>query len=176
MVRIRVGGLMFLVGLVAINIASLRFLLPPSTMPFLLWTLLAGLLPLADAFLVGAYAVVSHYRASLVRRDPQQRARFAPAFVVCCGIFLWATLAVCLCVPESYEYYPTWAAQPVDHYLAWLGVPTTTETPVLRYAIRPMFLGVILSGPPLVMAVASAFVLSRFMLVVTPRADRGKAA
>ncbi len=167
---------MLLIALVAINIAALRFLLPPSTMPFLLWTLLAGLLPLADALIVSVYLVALRYRATLVRRSRQEPARFAPAFAASCAVFLSASLAVCLCVPESYEYYPTWAAQPADHYLDRLGVSTRTETPLLRYALRPMFLGVLLSGPPLVMAAASACVLSRFTLVVTPRADRGKAA
>lgn len=52
-----------------------------------------------------------------------------------------------------------------------LGVVTGVDTPFIRYVVAPAFLGVSLSGPPLILTLVVAAALGRFTLVITPRKE-----
>ncbi len=168
--RFTIARLMIVVAFLGANFGVLRFLLSPSSrMEF---ELLAGFLPLADALFVAIGVVASRHRVALRWMPRSERGRLAPGFVAFCGLFLVASVVACLAFPNVLIEYIEVAGAPIDRGLRSLGVLTDQDTPLVRFVIAPVFLGLLFSGPPLLVAAVMAFLMSRFTIVITPRTTK----
>ena len=167
--RFSIGRLMLVIAFLAANLGVLRLLLADDSRRGPLHLLLCGLLPLADGVLISLWVHASRYRMAVRCRRPGERGRFAPGFAVCSGIFLVCSASIFLLMPQVLDRYFEVTEPPVDRFLDSLGIVTLGNLTRLRYVILPVFLGVILSGPPLLVSIGLAAVLSRFRLDVSPR-------
>ncbi len=176
--RPSIAELMILIALLAANFALLRFLLSASRGgQNWHYQLPAGLLPLADSFLLAVYLLLRRNRVSLRLRPEQEPGCFAVPFITTVALFLAFVILSFTYAYESFVALLRVVSDPAyPMFKSLTGVEVDMDTPVDRYVIGPIFLGVTLSAPPLIVALAIATVWSRFKVVVTPRAEDSSAA
>lgn len=166
--RFSLGRLMLLVAFLGANFAVLNRLLQrlaagtPDDR-----SLLAGLLPLADAVLIASWRLAGRWRVSIRLRPRGERGGFDGWFAAVAGILLVGLLAASVGRPDSLKDYVDWAAIPLGRVLNDTGIELSNDAVV--YGVLTPFLFVVISGPPLMLSPALAFALSRFQVVVTPR-------
>ena len=160
-----------LIAVVAANFGILRFLLAPLRGgPNWHYQLPAGLLPLAASLFLAAYLLLSLNRVSLVPR-PRMPGRFAVPFIATVTLFLAAAALSFFYAGRKRCPMRSGRCQSRRMRCSSPGPVIDRDTPADRYLVGPIFLGVTLSAPPLIFALAMAAVLSRFQLVVTLRAE-----
>jgi hypothetical protein len=165
---------MIVVAFLGANFGAMRLLLSRthSRQSEVTGSLLVGFLPLADAMIVALFVVVSRYRVMVRRTSPSRRRRMAPRFAGLCGLLLLASIVSCVSLPDLLIEYIELSAAPAERGLKAIGVDTSVDTPLLRYVLLPTFLGILLSGPPLVVASALTWLTSRFTVAITPRTTK----
>lgn len=169
--RFSIARLMLVIAFLAGNFGILRFLLSPSR-GGRNWhyQLPAGFLPLADSLLLAVYLLLSRNRVSLERR-PRQPGRFAVQFITIVTLFLATVTLLFFCAQEALTPALRAVSDPAYSMFKSAGAEIKMDTPVDRYLLGPVFLGVTLSAAPLIFALALAFALSRFKIVITPREE-----
>jgi hypothetical protein len=159
MFRLSIAGILWLIVLAALNFAVLRYFeyfVQEGGEPIVP---LLGLMPLFDAFLISFYAAVTkQYRFGLVRRAG--RGGFAKSLAVTTGVLLALCMFLCFATPrgivnllEASFDFPNWPGNFGQH---------VTEGPLLGAT-----LGVLMSGPLLVIATVFSLVTCRYRLVIT---------
>lgn len=167
--RFTIGKLMAAVALAAANFWAIRALLAADVPQSPTRQMFAGLLPLLDAAAVAGYLTIARHRLALQRRPPGPRGRFAAVFCLAgVGLFL-ALVVACVFADDTLLAYVMATVGPFERALRSLGVDTVSDSPVLRYGLLPACLGVVLSGPPLILSWAVALLASRYQLVVAAR-------
>lgn len=163
-----ISGFMALILLLAVNLASAR-LLAPSASGRQEWEAISmGLMPLLNVVLIGLWALVPRYDFAVEKRPPSDRGRLFPPFVAASAVLL-VTLAVANWVswPHLWDYIE-FAARVIGRVVP--GIKQLDESVLLhRFALIPAILGILISGPPLLLALAWGFVARHFRLVITPR-------
>jgi hypothetical protein len=124
--------------------------------------LLVGLMPLFDGFMISLYVTATRrYRFALRRRD--RPGGFAGIFALTTAIMLATSTFLCV---AATRLIPELIDSLFSSFGEWLkGVAQGGYTESLEGAV----LCLIMSGPLLVIATISAFVASRFELVITRR-------
>jgi hypothetical protein len=168
MPRFSIFMAMAAVALVAANLGVMRALVPFSEVSWLLF--LVGLLPLIDAQIISVYCLIgSRYRISLRRRAPQERIGFSPIFAGVNALALGIAIVTCSTAPDGVMAYLEYCAQPLEPVLKSLQVDLTWDHPLAQFVLLPLVVGAILSGPPLLVALTTSWVSSRYKLVIVPR-------
>ncbi len=157
-----------MIAIVAANFAAVRACffadVPARAIPLLL---LGGLLPLANIVLISLYALSKRYRISLRRQPQARRAAWFARFTAVAGLELMALVLASLLAP--FQVYILGYAEVVAAQLEpWANSFTGDREWIIQFAILPLFLGIVLSGPPVIFAHALAWVSSWFELVVVP--------
>jgi len=165
--RFSIAGLMLVIALAGVNLALLHSLLEPNSSTGMSGVLLAGLLPLANSLAIALGLLAARWRVALRRRPRGQGTGRAGAFAILCGPILAGLIAASLISPQGGMDYANWAGDPMGRVLNGSGIEFNND--VVIYAVLPAFLFLVISGPPLLLVVALATILSRFQLVVTPR-------
>jgi hypothetical protein len=176
--RPSIADLMILIALLAANFAILRFLLSASRGgQNWHYQLPAGFVPLADSFLLAVFLLLRRNRVSLRQRPKHEPGCFAVPFISTVALFLALVILSVFYAYESFVLLLRVVSDPAyPMFKSLTGVEVDMDTSVDRYVIGPIFLGVTLSAPPLIIALAVAAVWSRFKVVVTPRAEDSSAA
>lgn len=158
----RISFLIWVVVLAAVNLAAFRHL-DTLQMAGEGAALLVGLMPLLDLFILSGYlAVAKRYRFSLVRRE--EPVDVLPRLAAwSCG-FLMLGIALCVVVPTLVLGLLHLL---FDTYLEPALLPA--EPSPFKDGLVVALVGLVMSGPPALLAVVLALVGSRYRLVVTPR-------
>jgi hypothetical protein len=151
--RISIAGILWLIGLAALNFAVLRYFeyfVRTVEQPIVL---LVGLMPLLDACLISFYAAATRqYRFALVRRAG--RGGFAKSLAVTTGVLLALSMFLCVAAPRTI----------VDLLEASFDFKRVTARPLVGATLC-----VLMSGPLLVIATVISLITRRFRLVITRR-------
>ena len=162
MFRLSIAGILWLIVLAALNFAVLRYfgyLAGANGEPIVL---LVGLMPLFDAFLISFYAAATkHYGFSLVRRAG--RGGFAKSLAVTTGVMLALCIFLCFAAPKAIL---TLIVDSVD-FRKWLGI--FRQPLAFNETLVGATLGVLMSGPLLVIATVFSLITCRYRLVITRR-------
>ncbi len=160
---------MAVIAIIAGNCAAVRacfFANVPERAIHLL--LLGGLLPLANIVFFSLYVISKRYRISLRRQPEERRAARITRFTVLAGLELMALVLASLLTP--FQVYILGYAEVVSAPIEpWANSFTGGRDWILQFVFLPLFLGIVLSGPPVSFAYALAWVSSWFELVVVPR-------
>ena len=130
--------------------------------------LLGGLLPLANAQIIWLYLVARRYRISLRWRAQNWRGRCVVVFGVLNALAIVLLTAACILAPLLVANIVEFLVAPLNPWLETLQ-RLNRFFPVFDLVIVPFILAVILSGPPLLIALFISWLWSRFELVVVAR-------
>jgi hypothetical protein len=166
MFRVSIAGLLWLVILAALNFAVLRYfeLLAQGPEPI---TLLVGLMPLFDAFLISLYVALNKlYRFTLVRRE--SRSGFSGSLAITSGVML----AFCVFLSLAAPLEILGLISDLIQSSPWLAELDQRRNggPLIAAALC-----VLMSGPLLAIAGVLSFAISRYRLVITRRSPRAPA-
>ncbi len=158
----RISFLLWLVALVAVNLTVFRYseaiidLSPKFAGPI-------GLMPLFDLFAVSLYlALTRRFRFALVRRPVRKNIADSAAMVS--GAILVLGTASCLLFHEVVLQLLDVLYTPLDQ---WIGVSSSSsETP--GFLIGAL-LGMLMSGPPILLTFVLGYIHSRFRFEITRR-------
>ena len=129
-----------------------------------------GLLPLANAPIIGISRLVLRYRISLRRRSRDERVGITPGFAVASALALTVWISACVFAPEGVMRYLEIALGPVDVFFRSLGFQDTDySSRFFQFIPMPLLLGATMSGPPLLLALIFGWLCSRYQVVVIPR-------
>ena len=158
-----------MIAIVAANCAAVRtFFFANLNERAVSLLLLGGLLPLANIALISLYVISKRYRISLRRQPQERRAARIVVFIALAWLELMALVLASLLAPfQAYvlEYAEVIAAPLVP----WANSFAGDRAWIIQFVIVPLYLGIALSGPPVIFAYIGAWVLSWFELVVVPR-------
>jgi hypothetical protein len=170
--RISIANLMLVIALLAANFSILRFLLS-SSRGGRNWhyQLPAGFVPLGDAFILAIFLLLSRNQVVLRRRSEKEPGRFAVPFITALSLLSAMFTLFFFYAEESLSALLRVVATPMETIFKSLGAEINMDTPADRYLIGPIFLGITLSGPPLMIATVFATIMARFKLVITPREE-----
>ena len=166
--RFSISKLMIFVGLMAANFWAIRLLLGRTLGHAAIWQLLAGLLPLVDAAVVSTYLLTRSYRIRLRRRG-RGKIRFLTSFAITCWVLATLPVLSFFVAQDAYQRVLEVLALPIEPAFRSLGLDPLSDTPLNRYVLESIFLGLLISGPPLLLAGLWALVRSRVELTVEPR-------
>jgi hypothetical protein len=158
----RISVLLWLIAFAALNLALLRYAeavidLGPKFVG------LVGLWPLFDVFAVSlCVALTRRFRFALARREV--RKSVVDSVAMMSGAILVMGTTMCLLFPEV-------ALQPVELLYPWFDrrVGLSKSTPETRGFLIAALLGMVLSGPPIFLALVLGSFHSRFKLEITRR-------
>jgi hypothetical protein len=169
MPRFSIFMAMAAVALVAANLAVIRAVVPVSEVSWPLF--LVGLLPLLDAQIIGVYClIVPRYRIWLRRRAPQERIGFAPTFAAVNALALLIAIATCVMAADAVMACLEYVGEALVPFVESMHLGQEFENlPIVQFVALPLFLGAILSGPPLLVTLTISWVSSRYKLVIVPR-------
>jgi hypothetical protein len=157
---------MAVIAIVAVNCAAVRASYSGIANEALPGMLVGGLLPLVNAFFISLYLIAKRYRFSLRRRKQDWHGRFIVVFSAFTALALTTLLVACVFATSYVHEYAEGAFAPFEPWPRWF------DETFFRLVFLPIFLGVVLSGPPLLLALTVGFVSSRLELVVATRAGR----
>ena len=170
--RLSVSKAMLIVALAAAHLAVLRFLISTCNGPSFLLALLVGLLPLAEAQLIGLYLTARWYCFTLKRRDHASRGMSAVAFSAFNAILLILLIVISHAATEEIGRGFAAIVQPINDGFQWLGYTHEDfAAPYFRLFVSPLILGAMMSGPPLLLSLAFGCFVKRYELVITRRQD-----
>jgi hypothetical protein len=158
----RISLLLWLVALAALNLVLLRYSeavidLSPK------FAGIIGLMPLFDLFVLSLYlALTTRFRFALVRRTVRKNIIDSAAMVS--GAILVLGTASCLLFHEVVLELVQLPFSPVDH---WIKV--SESSPETRCFVIGAFLGLLMSGPPILLTFVLGYLHSRFKLEITRR-------
>jgi hypothetical protein len=176
MPRFSIFMAMAAVALVAANLGVVRAAVPVSEVSWLLF--LVGLLPLIDAQIIGVYCLIApRYRIWLRRRAPQERIGFAPTFAAVNASALVIAIATCVMAPDAVLASLAYFGEALRPLVESMQLGQESENlPIVQFVELPLFLGAIMSGPLLMLALTISWVTSRYKLVIVPRRGPAPAA
>jgi len=167
--RISISKAMLVVAFVAAHLVLLRFLISTLQGGFHL-TLLVGLLPLAEAQLIGLYLTAKRYRLTLKRRNDSSRGINVIAFSAFNAIALILLGVAGFAAPQEVGRQSRVLFDPVSNWFRWLGYTHEDfAAPYFRLFVSPLILGAMMSGPPLLLSLTFGWLVGRYELVVTRR-------
>ena len=158
----RISLLLWLVALAALNLAVLRYSeavidLSPK------FAGIIGLMPLFDLFVLSLYlALTTRFRFALVRRTVRKNIIDSAAMVS--GAILALGTASCLLFHEVVLELIQLPFSRLDH---WIKV--SESSPETRGFVIGAFLGLLMSGPPILVTFVLGFLHGRFKLEITRR-------
>ena len=158
----RMSLLLWLVALAALNLTLLRYSeavidLSPK------FAGIIGLMPLFDLFVLSLYlALTTRFRFALVRRTVRKNIIDSAAMVS--GAILVPGTASCLLFHEIVLELVQLPFSPIDH---WIRV--SESSPETRGFVIGAFLGLFMSGPPILVTFVLGYLHSRFKLEITRR-------
>ena len=168
--RISILEAMLIVVFVAAHLAVLRILISTLDGPGFLLALLVGLLPLAEAQLIGLYLTAKRYRLTLKRRNDSSRGINVIAFSAFNAIALILLGVAGFADPQKVGRQSRVLFDPVSNWFRWLGYTHEDfAAPYFRLFVSPLILGTMMSGPPLLLSLAFGWLVGRYELVVTRR-------
>jgi hypothetical protein len=153
MIRISISQAMAAIALVAGHLAALRAFAHGAELP----SLLAGLLPLADAHGAALYLVA---RGDRTRRAGRRYGIIA--FAAFTGLSLMVLLIASAVATDGVLDWVVTALDPVGEWLMTRGYGLRDlESPLFEWFVIPFLVGAVLSGPPLVLGSATGWLASR---------------
>jgi hypothetical protein len=154
---------MAVVALVAANLAALRALEPPSSAPGLF---LVGLLPLIDAQLIGVYCLVSRQRISPRNGASQDVITAAATFAAVNLLVLCIAIAICAIAQGAVMAYLRRIDMQVSSTQTWSLI---AKQPLGQVVALSLVLGTVISAPPLILSVATSWLLVRCRVIIVRR-------
>ena len=162
----RISFLLWVVVLAAFNFVVLRHFKQLENAGNQVMILI-GLMPLFDLFILASYlAVTKRYRFSLVECDVPRR--LTPLIAAWSGGFLLLGTMLCLVATEGILHLIEFFFTPILP-----AVEAAHLQPDLQESLAGGLLGLLMSGPPILLALLLAYIGSSYRLVVTPR-DTGQ--
>jgi len=160
--RLSISNSMLAIALVAGNLAATRVLLnrdsiDQSVIPILL----SGLLPLADAMILGLFLLVRQrwtgtgYRVGIL------------VFTAFNAFALTSLIAVCVATPSTIEDALAIYFEPISKWSIWVGYDF--DSPFFVYLIFPLLTAIGLSGPPVVLGLLLGWLANSRDLVIVRR-------
>jgi hypothetical protein len=171
MSRFSISKVMAVIALAAANCAAFRELFPFVNGGNITGILFMGLLPLANAQIVGLYLLFSRYRICYRRRTREERTGIAPTFVAVNTLVLLASVTACLVFTSELIDFLEFSLHPLQAFFLSLGRKQTDFEAQIFEAMIPIYLCVVLSGPPLLVVLIVCWLRSRYKFVITPRYD-----
>jgi hypothetical protein len=163
---------MLVIALIAGNFAAVRALNPKPTVPGILPLLLAGLLPLADAQIIGLYVIARRYRFTLRRRTGIGYGAGVLAFSVFNAVSLILLIAACVIAPEDIARPLDFLFGPIGKWLRSLGyTPQDFDAPRFTFFVIPSIVAAAMSGPPMVLGLLLGRWANRYELVIRRRSE-----
>jgi hypothetical protein len=170
MQRLAILKAMLFVAFIAAHLAVLRALISTFDGSGFLLALLVGLLPLAEAQLVGLCLTVRRYRFTLKRRNAADRGMDAVAFSAFNAAALILLSVVGFAAPETFRRGFFAIAQPIQSWFRLLGYTHEDyAAPYFRLFVSPIILGAVMSGPQLLLGLAFGWLANRYELVISRR-------
>ena len=160
----RISLLVWLVALAALNLTVLRYSeaildLSPK------FAGIIGLMPLFDLFVLSLYlAMTMRFRFVFVRRPVPKNIVDAAAMVS--GAILAVATALCLLFHEVVLALVQLPLSPVE-----IWIKRSDPSPNTRGLVIGASLGLLLSGPPILLTLVLGYLHSRFQLEITRRQD-----
>jgi hypothetical protein len=169
MPRFSIFMAMVAVALVAANLGVIRAVVPVSEVSWPLF--LVGLLPLLDAQIISVYCLIApRYRIWLRRRAPQERIGFAPTFAAVNALALLMAIAICVMAEDAVMACLSCVGDALVPFVESMHLGQEFENlPIVQFVELPLFLGAIISGPLLMLALTISWVSSRYKLVIVPK-------
>jgi hypothetical protein len=159
--RFSLAKLLWLVALAALNFAVLRSFRSIAASPEPI-VLLVALMPLFDGFVISLYAAAARkYHFALKRRD--ERCGFGETFALTTGLMLVVSMFLCFAAPQHLLGLIDALLGPFSQWFGDLSRLDPAES------LLGAALCLIVSGPPLVIAVVFALVMSRYKLEIVRR-------
>jgi hypothetical protein len=159
--RFSIGKLMLVIALLALNCAAIcEFARQASSHRRA--DVVMGFLPLANAILLGSYFLARQYR---ITWKPRELRRKNPWFVGMCLVCLCLTVLFFFWNEDIYERYTAVAGHPIYGRLKYWGLARGDGKRADIYLTIPAILGVIFSGPAILISYATASVMSCFKVV-----------
>ena len=158
----RISLLLWLIALAALNLTLLKYTeavidLSPK------FAGLIGLMPLFDLFALSLYlSLTRRFRFALVRRSVRKSIVDSAAMVS--GAILVLGTTSCLLFPEVVLQLVERLLSPFDQ---WLDV--SKSSPETRGFVIGAFLGLLMSGPPILLTFVLGYLHSRYKLEITRR-------
>src|SRR5262249_54954942 len=112
---------MLAIALIAGNFAAVRALNPKPVVPGILPLMLAGLLPLVDAQIIGLYVIARRYRFALRRRTGTGYGVGVLVFSVFNAASLILLIAACMIAPEDFAWHLDFLFDPIGKWFRSLG-------------------------------------------------------
>jgi hypothetical protein len=168
--RISISKAMLVIAVVAANFAALRALDPQPVIPGILTLLLAGLLPLVNAQIIGLYLIVRRYRFRLNRRAPNGYGVGVFVFSIFNAFALTFLFILCLLAPDQLGVGLDYLFAPVGALLLSMGYqPKEFNAPYFQFFVIPLIAAALLSGPALLLGYMVGWLTNRFEMVITLR-------
>src|SRR5207248_284734 len=125
-----------------------RYLDPRAVVPGILTLLLAGLLPLVNAQIIGLYLIVRRYRFALKRRAQNGYGVGVFVFLIFNALALSVLFALCFVAPELLGVGLDYLFAPLGAWLLSIGYqPKDFEAPHFQFLVIPLIAAIVLSGP-----------------------------
>jgi hypothetical protein len=168
--RISISKAMLVIALVAGNLAALRILDPQPVIPGILTLLLAGLLPLVNAQIIGIYFIVSRYRFALKRRKGDGYGAGVFAFSIFNAFALTVLFVLCFVAPDLLAVGLDYFFAPMGAWLLSIGYqPKDFDAPHFQFLVIPLLAAIVLSGPALLLGLVVGWLTNGFEMVITRR-------
>lgn len=150
--RISISKAMLVIAVVAGNLAALRSLNPQPVIPGILTLLLAGLLPLVNAQIIGLYLIVRRYRFALRRRARNGYGVGVFVFSIFNAFALTILVILCFAAPDQLGVSLDYLFSPLGTWLHSTGYrPKDFEAPYFQFFVFPLIAATLLSGPALLL-------------------------